>query len=350
MSIAKIFEYIFFFGVLGLVGYMVWQIFAPFVAAIMLSAIIVVISYPAYAFLLRSFRGRATLAALVATLLVFITVVTPILLVSNILVNEFLAFYRALDVTNQTQIDQMLAGLESQLQVLIPNFDLNITEQIRQSIGWFTRNLGGIFAGTVSMIFTLLISIMGVFYLFKDGSRLLDWLTKISPLPDEDDRAILHKLGRSVRSVVTGVVFVSVVQGFAAAVGFSIFGIEQAILWGSLGALASLLPGIGSLGINVPGVIYLLVTGNVPAAIGLAVWSVGAIIFIDNTLGPYLMSRGNNLHPFVILLSVLGGIALFGPIGFIVGPVFISLFMVLLDLYCIHLSIPDTPNSVRSTN
>lgn len=343
MNVGKIFEYAFFFAALALAGYMVWQIIAPFVAAIMLATIIVVISYPAYNFLLRRFHGRTTPAALLATILVFLTVVTPILLISNVLVNEFVSFYRTLDVTNQTQVDQMLAGIEKQLQTVIPNFEINLTEQLRQSVEWFTRNLGSIFAGTVSVVFTLLIAIMGVFYLFRDGNRLLDWITKISPLPDTDDRAILHKLGRSVRAVVTGVVLVSIIQGAAAALGFSIFGIERAILWGSLGALASLLPGIGSLGINIPGVIFLLATGNLPAAIGLAVWSVAALVLIDNTLGPYLMSRGNNLHPFVILLSVLGGISLFGPIGFIVGPVFISLFMVLLDLYCTHISTPETP-------
>lgn len=320
---------------------MVWQIFAPFVAALALSSIIVVISYPVYTFLLRHIPGHnPSIAALLSTLLVFITIVTPVLIASSLLVNEFVSFYRSIESSNQMEMDAWFAGIEQQLQLLIPGFELNVAEQIRQSVAWFTRNLGNIFAGTISMVFTLLISILGSFYLFRDGKRLVNWAIKISPLPDEDDRTILFKLNRSVRSVIMGVVLVSIIQGVVAATGFSIFGIDRAILLGSLGALAALLPGIGSLGINVPAIVYLFATGDIQGAIGLTVWATAAIVIVDNTLGPYLMSRGNNLHQFVILLSVLGGISLFGPIGFIIGPVFISLFMVLLDLYNIHIAEP----------
>jgi predicted PurR-regulated permease PerM len=84
--------------------------------------------------------------------------------------------------------------------------------------------------------------------------------------------------------------------------------------------------------------VYLLFNGDFVPAIGLLIWGVLAVGLIDNLLGPYLMSRGNTLHPFLILLAVLGGISVFGPIGFIVGPVIVSLFMVLLELYSIHIS------------
>jgi predicted PurR-regulated permease PerM len=83
----------------------------------------------------------------------------------------------------------------------------------------------------------------------------------------------------------------------------------------------------------IPAIAYLLFSSSYGAAIGLAIWAMCMLIIVDNFLAPYLMSRGNSLHPFIVLLSVIGGISLFGPLGFIIGPVLVSLFLVLLEIY-----------------
>jgi predicted PurR-regulated permease PerM len=324
---------------------MVWQIFAPFITALALAAIIVVISYPAYEVILKRIaRHNRSIAALLTTLMVFCVVVVPIFMVSSLLVNEFVSFYRTIDTTAQMPIDQVLSGIEVKLQNYIPGFELNMSAQIRQSVEWFTRNLGTIFAGTVSVVFTFLIAILGSFYLFRDGKRLVDWFISVSPLKDNEDRVILDRIARSIRSVVMGTVLVAIIQGIVATLGFSIFGIDRPILWGSLGALGALLPGIGTSGIMIPAIAYLLYIGQIPNAIGLLVWGITVIVVVDNFVGPYLMSRGNNLHPFVVLVSVLGGVSLFGPIGFILGPVCISLFMVLLELYGVYMNTDPKDN------
>jgi predicted PurR-regulated permease PerM len=97
----------------------------------------------------------------------------------------------------------------------------------------------------------------------------------------------------------------------------------------------------------VPAVAYLVYTGAIGNAIGLAIWGVAAIIIVDNFIGPQLMSRGSNLHPFIVLVSVLGGVSLFGPIGFILGPVCISLFMVLLEIYGVYMDSDPEPVKKR---
>jgi predicted PurR-regulated permease PerM len=304
-------EFTFFYGVLALVGFMIWQIFAPFITALILSGIIVIICYPLYEIVLKYFsRKNRSVAAFLTTVLVF----------------------------------TCIAGLQNKIQVYIPSFDINITEQLKASVGWFTKNIGAIFAGTISFVFSILISILGSFYLFRDGKDFVNWLFLISPLNDTEDKAIFDRVARSIRSVVTGTVLVSMIQGMSAAIGFSIFGIDKAILWGTVGALIGLLPGVGSAGIMVPAVLYLFLSGSTSAAIGLSVWGVISIVIIDNLISPYLMGRGSSLHPFVVLISVLGGISLFGPIGFILGPVFISLFMVLLEIYSVYMD--DNPNNL----
>lgn len=338
-------EFAFFFGALGIVGYMVWQIFAPFITALALSAIIVVICYPLYELILKYLaRNNRTIASFLTTIFVFTCVVVPLFLVSTLLVNEFLSFYRTIDVTTQMPIDNSLNSIEASIQEYIPGFNINFSEQIKTSVGWFTKNIGAIFAGTISVIFAFLIAIMGSFYLFRDGPRLVTWMISVSPLKDSEDRAIFTRVSESIRSVVTGTVLVAIIQGVLAAVGFSIFGIEQAILWGSIGAFGALLPGIGTAGIMIPAVAYLFYVGSFGSAAGLLVWGIATIIIVDNFIGPHLMSRGSKLHPFIVLVSVLGGVSLFGPLGFILGPVCVSLFMVLLEIYGVYMDAdPETP-------
>ncbi len=343
MDLKKLTEYIFFFGLLILMGYMVWLILFPFVAALILATIIVLLCYPFYNFILYyTPRQNRSVAALLATVTVFFAIVIPTYLISNLLVNEFASFYAALESSQELPIDRVFVDIETALQRYIPDFEFSVSEQIRQSAGWFVGNLGKIFAGTISVIFLFFIALLGSFYLFRDGSRFTRWLIEVSPLPDDQDTVILDRVTRSIRSVATGTVLLSVVQGVTAAMGFSLFGIERAILWGSLGALGSLLPGIGTIAIMTPAIAYLVFAGNIMGAIGLFVWAICAIAIIDNLLGPHLMSRGNNLHPFVILLSVLGGISVFGPIGFMIGPVVVSLFVVLLEIYMQNIAKHDT--------
>ena len=190
---------------------------------------------------------------------------------------------------------------------------------------------------------------MAIFYAFRDGERFTRWLVHVSPLSDTEDEVILSRLALAVRSVVVGVLLVSIIQGVVAAVGFSLFGIERAVLWASIAAIAALLPGIGTSVIMIPAVTYLFVTGDVANGIGLTIWALFAVVIIDNIISPYLMSRGNKLHPFIILLSVLGGISIFGPIGFVIGPVIISLFMVLLEIYGHNIGMEEKVTNQRSS-
>ncbi len=334
MDLKRITEYIFFFGLLLVVGYIAWSMMFPFVAALVLAAIIVILCYPIFEFILRfTPRNNRSIAALLSTLIAFFAIVIPVFFLSTLLVDEFVSFYKSIEGTNELAIDGAFSKVEALVNTYIPGFELNITEQVKQSGAWLASNIGAIFAGTISVVFIFLISLMGSFYLFRDGKEFVAWVVEVSPLADGQDKLILDRISRAIRSIATGTLLLSIVQGVVAAIGFSLFGIDRPILWGSVAAIGALLPGIGTAGIMIPFVSYLVFVGNMGNAIGLLVWAIASIAIIDNVLGPYLMSRGNNLHPFVVLLSVLGGISVFGPIGFIIGPVVMSLFVVLLEIY-----------------
>lgn len=313
---------------------MVWQVMSPFISALALSVIIVTICYPLYERIRKvSYKQNKTLAAALSTFVVVAVVVLPLIFISSIFLKELVSFYQALGVDQELTIERFSTTFESQVQHYLPEFELNLTEQIKQGAEWLVGNIGAIFAGTISTIFMVLISLIGSFYFFRDGRQFLRIVIKISPLPDSDDEAIFSRLALAVRSVATGVLLVSLIQGTLAAIGFTIFGIDRAVLWGAVGAILALIPGLGTITIMVPAIIYLSVTGSVAAAIGLAIWTAITVVVVDNILAPHLMSRGNNLHPFIMLTSVLGGITTFGPIGFIIGPVIVTLFIVLLEVY-----------------
>lgn len=342
MAQTRIVEYIFFFGILGATAYLMWQIVAPFFAALAIAGVVATVSYPLYRRVLaRMPRHNRALASITTTVLIVVLVLTPLSLLAYLVFAEALSLYSSLNHSGGFSVNDSVAHVEELIQRVAPTFSIDISSYLRQAAGWVADHVGTIFAGTASTVFMIFLSIIGIFYFFRDGERFLRTLVTLSPLPDDEDTHILARLAQSVRSVVLGTLSVALIQGTLTALGFWLFGIGQPVLWGAIAAIGALVPGIGTSIVFIPAVAILIFSGSYGAAAGLATWGVLAVGFIDNLLGPYLMSRGVRLHPFMVLLAVLGGIVVFGPIGFVLGPVALSLFIVLLDLYRVHMGSPE---------
>jgi predicted PurR-regulated permease PerM len=330
-------EQVFFYGLLALAGYVIWQIFAPFVGELILAAIIAVVAYPLFTRLLRVMPKQSRgLAAFATLILIACTIFAPLSFLAYILFNQALAFYNSFGQAGVASAGDSLNMLEGLIRQFFPDFAFNFAQYAKSASGWVAVHVGDIFAGTASTIFSLFITFIALFYMFKDGSWFVRKLICLSPLKDTEDTLILGRLTTSIRSVVLGTLAVALIQGILTSIGFTIFGIEQAVLWGSVAAVGALIPGIGT------GIVFIVViaitflSGSYGAAIGLALWGIFAVGLIDNFLGPYLMGRGAELHPFLILIAVLGGVSLFGPIGILIGPVALTFFTVLLELYSLH--------------
>jgi predicted PurR-regulated permease PerM len=333
MQLSRVVQYVFFFALLLLAGFMVWRIVEPFITALALSIVIVTICNPLY-LRIKSLtpKQNKTVAAFVTTMVILLIIILPLVLLSSLVVKEIVTFYQDLDAGNLS-IHTLITTVESRIQMFAPEFQIDLTEQIKLTAEWLTGNLGAIFKSTVSTIFVFFISLIGSFYFFRDGKEFLQMIIKVSPLRDHEDQIIFERLAKAVRAVATGTVLVAIIQGSLVAIGFMLFGIERAILFGSLAAVGALMPGVGTTIITAPAIVYLFYTGEAVSGFGLLIWSMLIVGLVDNLIGPYLISRGNNLHPFIVLISVLGGIVLFGPIGFIIGPVIVTLFLVLLEIY-----------------
>lgn len=214
------------------------------------------------------------------------------------------------------------------------SFDsLNITEFLQTGLQWAFSNIDKLFNGLAKIILGIFVTFLALFYFLRDGHDLKKQIIALSPLGDADDERIMKKLEQAIYSIFAGGLIVGIIQGILTGIGFAIFGVPNPAVWGTVAAISALIPGIGTSLVLVPGILYLFFTGMTTPAIGLLIWGLLAVGMIDNFLGPILINRGIKIHPFLILISVLGGIAFFGLIGFILGPLILAFLFALLDIY-----------------
>ena len=140
-------------------------------------------------------------------------------------------------------------------------------------------------------------------------------------------------MGKAINSVIKGSLVIAIIQGILTGLGFTLFQVPNPALWGSIASITALIPGIGTALVLIPGILYLFFSFKIGLGFGLLAWGILAVGLIDNILGPTLVGRGTKIHPFLVLFGVLGGIQLFGPAGFIAGPLILSLLFALAEIY-----------------
>ena len=158
-------------------------------------------------------------------------------------------------------------------------------------------------------------------------------VTGLSPFRDKLDKDIIDHIVKTIRDVMFGALILAFIQAVLAAIGLSIFGVPGALFWGALVIIAAQIPMLGVGLIMVPAVLYLAFTGEVGSAVGLAIWAVTAVGLSDNILSPIIIGGRTKMPELLILISILGGLSVFGAIGFIVGPTVLAMVLVLLNLY-----------------
>jgi predicted PurR-regulated permease PerM len=334
----KVIENIFFFGLFAFVAYLTWLLLVPFLPSLVLAAIIATSCYPLYRRILHIVPTKgAGLPALLTTLLVFILIIGPLAGLGYLLFTEAASFYGEVSSGRSISVAPTLTFAQDLLNTYVPNANIDIAAYASDGAGWLVKSMGSVFASTANVIGILGIAFIGLYYLFKDGEQLIKKLISLSPLPNKADEKIINRLASAVRSVLAGSLAVGLIQGVLTAIGFTIFGVPEAILWGTVTAVAALVPMVGTALVFIPTVAYLVISEAYTSAIGVAVWGVVFVGLVDNFVGPYLMSRGATLHPFLVLISAIGGITVFGPIGFILGPVIMSFLIALIEIYEIHI-------------
>lgn len=328
-----------YFLLAGLVGVLILSffIFKPFIYPLVLAIVIATIFYPLHVRILRKVKDRAGIAALLSTLSIIAVVMLPLSLLGTQIFKEAGSLYVFLTSAEGNQI--ITSGTSHSLEALRETFpalrdvSINVNQYARDFLSWLLPYWGALFSNILKILMSTFIFLISLYYLFKEGHKVRDHLIEISPLEDQYDGVIFEKVGRAINSVVKGNLIVAMVQGALASIGFLIFGIPSAILWGSVAAIAAIIPGFGTALVVIPALVYLFLAGHMVAFFGLMIWGVVAVGLVDNILGPHLVEKGIQIHPLLILLSVLGGLAFFGPMGFLLGPIILSLLFTLAQIY-----------------
>jgi predicted PurR-regulated permease PerM len=331
----KTFQSFFFLATLCGVLVLAACILLPFFASLVLAAVFAVMFSPLYQKVLRLVHGRRGVAANIVLLCTSLLFFVPAVLLGSKIFIESRDFYTIIRSDQEKIISnfQLFWSQQKTLSRYLPQLPTDFGTIVEQVAGWVVGHLGGFFSGTLQVFMGLFVGIIAFYYFLKDGQKFIASIMVLSPLPDAYDRQILSRIQLAITSVVRGSLLVALIQGLISGIGYTLFAVPGAAFLGVLTAIGALVPGIGTAAVIFPVVVFLLLSGNLASGIGLLCWGIVAVGLIDNILGPRLVGRGLRIHPFFVLVSVLGGVSVFGPFGFIIGPMVLALLFAFLDLY-----------------
>lgn len=314
----------------------IFLIIWPYWQAIFLAGALAIVAGPFCRWLAKMI-GSPGWAAFLSILAVILVVLIPFFLIGLGAFSEARQLYVSIigGGADFSGLNDWTANWQERVNRLVPGSDFNLDfENLAAGLlSWLVNNLSGIFSSVAGVLLLFFMSLFILFYLFKDGDKLKDFLIDISPLKKDYTVSLLARIKDSVNSVIRGSLIIAILQGVASGLGFLIFGLANPFLFAALAAIGSLIPAVGTALVFVPAVVYFLLAGKLMAAIGLAVWGFLLVGSLDNLVRPFLLERGSRLHPAAVFVSVLGGLVVFGPLGFVIGPVIFSIFFALLDLY-----------------
>ncbi len=326
-----------FTGLLGTLV-LVYQIIAPFVVAVGWAAVVTIVTYPLYQKLRTNLAGRQPLSASLMTAAVLLLLVVPLIGLAVEVVQELLRAQQLLDAA-RTQgkipgIDDLLAypplaGLLEWLEEWAAQAGIDLRTRTLQGAQAVVQFVLSTMLATVKNIglflFQLLLVLIALFFLYKDGERFERWLWSLVNVPVATRENVRGITANMVSAVVIGVLVTALAQGVLGAIGFWICGLPSPVLFGVLMTATALVPVVGAALIWVPAVAYLFITGDMVYGIVLLVWGVVAISGVDNVLRPILISGRTGMPFAVMLVGAIGGLMAFGLFGLVLGPLTLAL-------------------------
>ena len=311
------------------------KVLESFLMTILMAAIVAGLAHPLYTRILRVFGGRKALASAATVVLAIVLVIGPLVAVFSVVVGQAIRITTEIGpvvqrlINEPTYLDQQLERIPG-IHRLEP-----YREQILTKAGEVVNTLGGYLVSSLSsgtqstlgFILDVFLLLYTMFFLLIDGPSMLKGILNHLPLHDDEKEQMVDRFMAVTRAAVRGTVIIGIVQGGLAGIAFRVVGIPDALFWTVVMVVMSIVPVIGGALIWVPACVVLIATGKVWAGILLAAFCGLVVGSIDNLLRPWLVGREAKLHDLTILFSTLGGLAAFGPTGFIIGPVLAGLFV-----------------------
>jgi predicted PurR-regulated permease PerM len=313
-----------------------------FLIPVLLAAVFTTLFYPMFEWFVTAFRGRRTPAALVCCLILLLAVILPLLGVANLVANEAIDVYRVAQVKISAILAQGDGGLLGRLEHArwVRKWQLDKIDW-KSSLQSAAASAGSILAmiinrtsrGTLEVLVILFTTLFTMFYFFRDGRTILRKIRYLIPLDREYKNAIAARFSAVARATVKGTVVIALVQGVLSGLTLWIFGVGSPFLWGVVATLAGFIPVAGAWIVLYPAAFYQMATGHLWQGVGILIATVILIINADNVMRPRLVGKEAGMHDLMVFFSTLGGISLFGAMGFIIGPMIAALFQAVLEIY-----------------
>ena len=334
---AKRFLFILLLGALVLVGFVA----QPLGAALFLAAVLAVVMNPVQLRLARWLRGRPQIAAALLVAAVALLVVGPVLALSAVAVREATDGVRfLLEVLRSGDtgvlLDRMPAPLNeyaTRALAYLGEAGAEIEAHVRAQGPEAASAVGTAVVRTGALLFQLAMMLIALFFLLTSGREMIAWVDSVSPLRRGQTRELLTEFRKVSYSVIVSTIITAGVQTLVALAGYLIAGVAKLAFFVGVTFFIALIPGIGAALVGLAAALVLFVTGHPYMALFLAVWSVAVVGLVDNVVKPYLIKGDVEMHGAVVFFALIGGIAAFGMIGLLVGPLAVAMLLTLLRMY-----------------
>jgi predicted PurR-regulated permease PerM len=319
--------------------YLCWLMLQPFVNVLAWAIVLVVVFHPVHRRLLARTNRPAT-SALLSSLLVVFVILAPLALISMMLFSQLSGVANNLQANVSGLLDPNSPVTGPVLNWLGQYVDIEqfrsqefIVERLRGMSGAIAGRTLGFVGGVVGVVVQVFFVIFTMYYLFRDGDRIVKFLPDVLPLERSQSALILERTRSVIGASLYGVLVIAIIQGTLGGLAFWVVGLPSPIVWAVVMTFLSMIPMAGSFIVWVPAAIYLAATGHWGKALFLAAWGALVIGTIDNFLRPKLVGEKTKLHELFIFFSVLGGLHVFGIVGIVLGPVVLAITLALLDVF-----------------
>lgn len=318
-----------------------FSVVRPFIQTIFVAALFAALFTPLYRRILKRVGSRRSLASALTILTILLFVVVPVGFIFAAFVSQ------ASDIANTATpwIRQQLAT-PGQITAMLEGLPFyNVVEPYREVAlarlgdfanylsGWLLNLFQSATLGTFKSLLTSLIVLYTMFFFLVDGDRLLYYLLYYLPLNDEDEKKLLSRFTSVTRATLKGTAVIGFLQGGLAGIALWLAGIPSALFWAICMMLLSVVPGVGTAIVWIPAVIYLIVGGQYLTALLVGLFCAVVVGTVDNVLRPRLVGNDTQMHELMIFFSTLGGLLMFGFMGFVIGPIIAALFVTVWELY-----------------
>ncbi len=347
---------IFLFGLLILATLAFFELIRGFLMPLFWAVVLAIVFRPVQQRWEAALGDRPSLASALTLVTIILVVVIPLVAVGTAVVRESIHIFEQVQA-GEIDLDAPIDFFERMLPTVAGYLDQYGVEiaRLRESLSTTALSVsqflaeGALSFGQNAIQFTVLLFLMLyiLFFFLRDGDRYVDALVRAVPLGDVRERWLMGRFAQVSRATIKGTLVVALVQGTLGGLAFWALGIPAAVLWGVLMTVLSLLPAVGSALVWFPAAVILILTGEVLKGIALIAFGTLAIGLVDNFLRPALVSRDTQMPDFLILLTTLGGLTLFGLSGFVIGPIIAAFFLAVWEMFAQEYAEDENPEAVR---